>query len=145
MAPRTIARSSDDDERDPLALGEEQLEVVVADEEAGEAGRSDAEQHESGERHEAVARKQYEHGTERAGDRGDVCGIHRAETYALLLNSAVLEGLRVPNTMNGHVARRRWTPRCSVLGCVHINLIWTRPASLPRDVQHPPRDGRPSC
>ncbi len=41
-----------------------------------------------------------------------------------------------------HVAMRRWTPRGGVLGRAHISLIWALPASLPRGVHHPPRDGR---
>ena len=50
--------------------------------------------------------------------------------------------LRTPFTMSDHVAMRPWTPRGRVLGRVHIGSIWTLPASLPRDVRHPPRDGR---
>ena len=66
---------SDDDEREPLGLGEEQLEVVVADEGARETGRSEAEEREAGEREEAVAREQHEHGAERPEERGDLGGV----------------------------------------------------------------------
>ena len=51
-------------------------------------------------------------------------------------------GLGTPFTMSDHVAMQPWTPRCRVLGRVHIRLDMDAPASPACDVQHPPRDGR---
>ena len=68
----------DPDERDALTLREQELEVVVPDQEAHEAGGADAQKRQSDDGQEAVAREQHQHRAERADEGGNLGGIHGA-------------------------------------------------------------------
>ena len=78
-------RDADHHERDSRRILQQELHVVVADEGPRETARGHSEEPEPGEREDAAARDQREHGAERSDERrdlGELGVLHRPRRYA---------------------------------------------------------------